>query len=500
MSGNEHKEHKHEHLTSEALSEKLEGSDKARNWIIRGVVIFLVLVFLGGMALGASDLLSREGQLFPEQELDSTITSPPEGGEEIYAYIQAALDKALEEKPKFTYDTTFEYAKDNDYLDEIAFIFPYGDVGAEWLKNAVRLVALGAAEHLYGGYPSGETQYGEDFAQALWGLPFDPAQLDSAACAFVYYRCTACGKGEDEWKAQCPECKAKGTEDQPIMVKDYRGNYALTLHFPDGFPLIDEVFHTRAPEEIAAILEAPLAGAAVLNGIEYTFRNARIEAQVNRTTGKLQSLQFKRDVDARLNLTLEPQFSSLGGTVLSIPLAQSANFRFTWPAITLSAHERTMSMRENSQLTARIDAPDGQETPYTWESSDPDVCAVDEDGYLKAGREPGEAVISASFELDGVTYTDECAISVKVPVEKAKLNRRSLKLGAGETKQLTANVTPRNASYKDVTWHSENPEIAIVSENGLVTAVAPGKASIYALSVDGYYRSSCTITVTGGES
>ena len=502
----EHKEHKHEreHVTAETLSVKLEGSEKARSWIIRGVVIFLVLVFFGGLALGANDLLTREGQQPPEQELDATITDPPEGEEAIYAYMQAAIDMALAEKPKFAYDTTFEYAKDNDYLDDIAFAF--SDAGSAdtalneaWLKNAVRLVALGAAEHLYDSYPSGETQYGEDFTQTLWNMPFDPAQLDDAKCTFVYYRCTACGKGEDEWKAQCPECKAKGTEEKPIMVKDYRGNYALTLYFTDDSPLIDEVFRTRAPEEIIGMLEEPLASAAALDSIDYTFRNARIEAAINRTTGKLQTLKFKRDVDAKLGLALEPQFSGLGSAALSITVAQSENFRFTWPAAVLSSHERVMDPKENSQLTVRIDAPDGQETPHTWATTDLDVCSVDQEGYLKAGKQPGEAIVSVNFVLDGVTYTDECMIHVKVPVEKAQLNHRSLKLALGEVKQLIATVTPRNASYKGVTWNSENPDIASVDANGNVTALAPGQTAVYALSVDGYYRATCIVTVTGGE-
>ena len=494
----EHKEHKeHEHVTAEALSVKLEGSEKARSWIVRGVIIFLVLVFFGGMALGANDLLTREGQQPPKPVLDASITDPPEGSEAIYAYVQKAMGMALAEKPKFAWDTTFAYEKDNKYLDEIAFTG--GDHTDEWLKNAVQLVALGAAEHLYDNYPSGETQYGDDFTQTLWDMPFEPAQLESAKCTFVYYRCTACGKGEDEWKAQCPECKAKGTEEQPIMVKDYRGDYTLTLYFADGSPLVDEVFRTRAPEEIAALLAEPLAGAATLNGVGYTFRNARIEAAINRTTGRLLSLKFKRDVDARLDLTLDPQFSNLGNTALSLPLAESANFRFTWPVAVLSSHERVMEPKENSQLTVRLDAPDGQETPHTWSSSDEAICAVDQEGYLKAGKEPGEAVISISFELNSKTITDECTIKVKVPAEKAKLNRRSLKLEPGGTKQLKATVTPNSASYKDVTWHTENPDIAIVDENGVVTALSPGKAVIYALSVDGYYRASCAVTVTGGE-
>jgi len=484
----------HHHLTSEELSVKLEGSAKARSWIVRGVVIFLILVFLGGMALGANDLLTREGRQPPPAELDESITNPPDGAEAIQAYVQAALDKALADKPKLTYDTSFGLD-----VGKAEFLFTDGaDRDAEWLKNALKLIGPGATGHLHDQYPAGETQYGEDFTAAQWGLPFAPEDLESAVCDFIYFRCTACGRGESEPLEQCPGCKAKGTEAQPIFVKDYRGNYTLTLRFADDSPLIDEVFGTHAPAEAAAMLAEPLAGKAVLDSIGYTFTNARIEASVNRTSGKLTSLAFKRDIDVRLGLTFDPGFSELGDTILAIPASQSVNFRYTWPAVTLSARERTMAMRENSQLTARIDAPDGQETPLAWASSDPDVCTVDQEGYLKSGREPGEAVITASFELNGETYTGECAIHVKVPVEKAKLNRRTLKLNAGDSKQLTASVTPRKASYQDVTWHSEDESIVTVDDKGLVTAVAPGKAAVYALSADGWYRATCVVTVAGG--
>ena len=76
----------HDHGT-EALSAKLEGSEKLRSWVIRGVIGFLILVFLGGLAWGANDPLGREGQEFPPLELDETITSPPAGAQERRAMI-----------------------------------------------------------------------------------------------------------------------------------------------------------------------------------------------------------------------------------------------------------------------------------------------------------------------------------------------------------------------------------------------------------------------------
>ncbi|MBQ6066796.1 MAG: Ig-like domain-containing protein, partial [Clostridia bacterium] len=60
---------------------------------------------------------------------------------------------------------------------------------------------------------------------------------------------------------------------------------------------------------------------------------------------------------------------------------------------------------------------------------------------------------------------------------------------------LKATVSPRKASVQTVTWYSEDESIARVDENGVVTAVAPGKTVIYALSDDGYFRASCKTEV-----
>ena len=61
----------------------------------------------------------------------------------------------------------------------------------------------------------------------------------------------------------------------------------------------------------------------------------------------------------------------------------------------------------------------------------------------------------------------------------------SMLLSIGETQQLTATVTDQTGSTTSglsVAWSSSDPSVASVSEAGLVTAVAPGAASIVATS------------------
>lgn len=91
-------------------------------------------------------------------------------------------------------------------------------------------------------------------------------------------------------------------------------------------------------------------------------------------------------------------------------------------------------------------------------------------------------------------------VSVTMPaikVTKVALNKSSATLKSkGQTVQLTATVTPSNATNKALEWKSSNTKVATVSSSGKVTAVANGTATITATAKDGSKKSaSCKVTV-----
>lgn len=83
-------------------------------------------------------------------------------------------------------------------------------------------------------------------------------------------------------------------------------------------------------------------------------------------------------------------------------------------------------------------------------------------------------------------------LAVDVELDKQKITF----FNSGETCSLGAKVTPDNAIIKDVTWSSDDETVATVDENGVVTAVGEGRATITAVTVSPYNATaSCRVTV-----
>ena len=83
-----------------------------------------------------------------------------------------------------------------------------------------------------------------------------------------------------------------------------------------------------------------------------------------------------------------------------------------------------------------------------------------------------------------------------VAVTGVSLNKTSLSLVEGTSETLTATVSPENASNKSVSWKSSAADVATVDENGKVTAVKAGSATVTVTTADGGKTATCSITVT----
>ena len=84
----------------------------------------------------------------------------------------------------------------------------------------------------------------------------------------------------------------------------------------------------------------------------------------------------------------------------------------------------------------------------------------------------------------------------KVAVTGVSLDKTSLSLVEGSSGTLTATVSPDNADDKTVSWKSSATDVATVDDNGNVTAVKAGSATVTVTTADGGKTATCSVTVT----
>ena len=127
----------------------------------------------------------------------------------------------------------------------------------------------------------------------------------------------------------------------------------------------------------------------------------------------------------------------------------------------------------------------------TWSSSDASIATVDNNGKVTAVKE-GFATITAKAGEKSATCTVTVSKNV-IAVTSVTLNKSSLSLKEGDFETLVATVKPDDATDKAVTWSSSDASIATVDNNGKVTAVKEGSATITAKA--GEKSATCSVTV-----
>ena len=137
----------------------------------------------------------------------------------------------------------------------------------------------------------------------------------------------------------------------------------------------------------------------------------------------------------------------------------------------------------NVTLTATCTPEDATNKAVTFTTSDAGVARVVNGKVLK-GLQRGECdLIIASTQDPEITETYR--VLVTQPVKKIQIDAPSKTVAAGSSLQLTASCQPDDASIKNVVWTSKTPAIASVDENGKVTGLKRGNASIVASAADG---------------
>ena len=170
--------------------------------------------------------------------------------------------------------------------------------------------------------------------------------------------------------------------------------------------------------------------------------------------------------------------------------------------IQLSQTSAALTVGDTLTLTKTIYPSDATNQAVTWTSSSDAVASVDSNGKITA-KTAGSAMITCKSVSDN-SVVGICNVTVKakvqtpseIKVNKITLNKTTASVTKGKTLQLTATVTPGNATKKEVKWSTSNKNVAMVSTSGLVTAKSAGTATITCTAQDGSgVKATCKITV-----
>jgi GH35 family endo-1,4-beta-xylanase len=86
-----------------------------------------------------------------------------------------------------------------------------------------------------------------------------------------------------------------------------------------------------------------------------------------------------------------------------------------------------------------------------------------------------------------------------VSVSSVSVSPATVDIAVGESANLTASVTPSNATDNGISWSSSASDVVSVNESGVVTGLSAGTAIISALTTDGNYTAMSSITVVAAD-
>ncbi|HHU84272.1 MAG TPA: hypothetical protein GXZ23_03780 [Clostridiales bacterium] len=449
-----------------------------KDYIYKVVIVILISFFMIGVGFGAAEILSIEGN--EEIYTPAKSLSPvPDTHDEIIAYVNSCIKIAHERMPKVDYSQSFD-------IDSNSLSVSGNGSGLPAFSAAVNHIIGPVKDAVEASYESTGIDFYSSNKSLVPLIKVNADDISGVTLSYEYYKCKMCNESVSvqDFSDTCPACSNKDT-----LKLRYNDVYTIEIFVKtesetfknNPFPISDD---------IKTILQNE-AKIYKLSKFAIKHDSARIYVEINRLTDKINKLEFI--TDSSVDTTIEYNDAPFE---ISCKVNEKSKLNFTWPGVSLNTHKLALEKKGTDVLKATLSCDDPLLYEVTWTSSDENICEVDEEGYLTAGKEFGNATITASFTFGDITYTDSCDVRVCVPAEGMDLSKGKLKLKTGETYQIFAKMKPKDTTDTLVFWHSEDKSIATVDEEGKITGVSEGVVVIYAISNDGNYYSSCTVEVT----
>lgn len=162
-------------------------------------------------------------------------------------------------------------------------------------------------------------------------------------------------------------------------------------------------------------------------------------------------------------------------------------------SVRLNKNESALIAGQSETLIVTVEPGDALDKSISWSSSDSSVAIVDTNGTVTA-LTGGQVIITATSN-DGSNKSDSCRYTIGWLPSGIALSKTCSTLKSGTSETLTT-IFNDDAVDRDVVWSSSDESVALVDQNGTVTAVGAGKAIISATLTNGSGQSaSCEYIV-----
>ena len=154
-----------------------------------------------------------------------------------------------------------------------------------------------------------------------------------------------------------------------------------------------------------------------------------------------------------------------------------------YPASSISlVKEISVIKTKSTKLEYTIMPENAGTKELEWSSEDPEVATVDANGMV-TGKKVGKVAITA-ITKDGTGIIASSSINV-IPLMVSDFSLQTTSAMRTIATQLDTNITPSEADNKKLKWSSLTPDIAIVTEDGVLTGLKVGTAKVKAETTDG---------------
>lgn len=449
---------------------KLEQSKGKRVAIVVSVTAFLILLFVGGVVGGMIYLSNYEAPQ-PLPDTRSYYSVLPGAPEEILAELKTII-------PPESAKNSVKVKVDESVGINEEFTVASGN---ETLKNEISMIREDVAKTLSASVTADAEQkapvYGDPLNEKLPSLDFDPLKAEKVTCA-------------DE-----PD-----KDNQSILWRNFTFDFG-SRDFSDA--LADDslsVFCLQEAQTEFLKFKETVSTMLTVNNVNIHCDSLVISARADSFTGTLDRVILKKVYTITADISFTGDYAAAGGDTLTFTVEASKSYSFLHAGVNISKDVIFTEKGKSDEIIRTVSSDETHDkVVVTWSSSAPDILSVDEKGYFKAHKISDKPVkVTATYNYLGTDYTDECTVYVREPVDSVKVNENKLSLAVGEKHTIGAVIKPKNATLTEMYWFSEDESIATVDKaTGEITAVSAGNVKIYCITLDGNFKDSCELTVTG---